>query len=508
MDDATLVSRAVGGDRDAFAAIYDRYAGAVLDLCTAILRDGERSDEDAEEATLDSFLRAARESVNLRDRSRLRLWLLAVARFEATARAQGRRVAAPVPAEPSPNGDVAIGAPPEAPPVSPSEAEVEPDGPGRLAWDPAESLSEDDRAILHLHLRHQLDAEELGAVLGLKAAVAEARAARLRSRAETSVGALLLSRADGGADPYSCPGLSEVLDGWDGRFTTAVAARVDRHARRCDACDPRRTMLLERLRAMASLPFVTPPAWLRREVLLRMELAVSSRTRPGWSEDGFPPAIGATVARPPKRRRMVLAAAAAGLVLAVAGGGYLLLRDEGGGSTLTAAGSSISTVPKVSSTVAGPAVSATTVALTAPSVPTTQAVPAPTSTAAAPDPDLTPTAPAPAPTVAPVAADRDPPSISFIADAASAYTYGCPYSVTGVTADISDRSSVPWVVLFVRSPDGIESAVSMYPDGGRWRATMGDFGVPGQAVFWVEAADSEGNRSRAADQVLDVFACP
>ncbi len=250
MDDATLVSRAVGGDRDAFAALYDRYSAAVYDLCTAILRNPE----EAADATLDSFLRAARELVNLRDRSRLRLWLLAVARLEARSRADGRR----------------------------EEATPEAGGPGEAqGWDPAGSLSVDDRAVLDLHLRHQLEGEELGAVIGLRPAAADARAARLRAMAETSVGALLLSRPEvggGGGDPSPCAGLAQVLEGWDGRFTPAMGVRINRHAKGCDACQARRTMLLERLQAMATLPFPAAPEWLRPELMLRMELAVSSRT--------------------------------------------------------------------------------------------------------------------------------------------------------------------------------------------------------------------------------------
>ncbi|HEX7277272.1 MAG TPA: hypothetical protein VF244_07840, partial [Acidimicrobiales bacterium] len=58
-----------------------------------------------------------------------------------------------------------------------------------------------------------------------------------------------------------------------------------------------------------------------------------------------------------------------------------------------------------------------------------------------------------------------------------------------------------------RRPDGIEESANMTLDGGRWVATMGDFDTTGQAVFWVEAIDSEGNVGRAGDQVLDVVAC-
>ena len=485
MDDATLVSRAVGGDRDAFAALYDRYSAAVYDLCTAMLRNPE----EAADATLDSFLRAARELVNLRDRSRLRLWLLAVARLEARSRADGRR----------------------------EEATPEAGGPGEAqGWDPAGSLSVDDRAVLDLHLRHQLEGEELGAVIGLRPAAADARAARLRAMAETSVGALLLSRPEvggGGGDPSPCAGLAQVLEGWDGRFTPAMGVRINRHAKGCNACQARRTMLLERLQAMATLPFPAAPVWLRPELMLRMELAVSSRRLPGWGEDGFPPGIGAGAGAAARggrggrgvrpgagRSRKSAAVGIAVAVLAVAGI-LLITHDWGGDSTVSASGRSTSTRPTATTAVPPPttapgAVVPTTSPLPSTSLPVTTAPPA-TSPQAQPQPQPPPPGP-----------DRDPPGISFGADAASAYVYGCPYSRTGVSADVSDQSQVTWVALFVRRPDGVEESVNMSSDGGRWRATMGDFDTPGPAYFWVEAIDAAGNRAVANYQVLDVIPCP
>ncbi len=64
------------------------------------------------------------------------------------------------------------------------------------------------------------------------------------------------------------------------------------------------------------------------------------------------------------------------------------------------------------------------------------------------------------------------------------------------------------MALFVRRPDGVEESVNMSSDGGRWRATMGDFDTPGTAYFWVEAIDAAGNRAVANYQVLDVIPCP
>jgi len=458
--------RLVRGDRDAFAAIYDRYAGAVLDLCTAVLRDGE----EAAESTLDSFLRAARELVNLRDRSRLRLWLLAVARHEATARAQLRRR----------EGLPDLGRPQSA--AGPGA-----DDPQQFPWDPSAALSAKDRTILHLHLRHELEGAQLGTVLGVP------------------------------ADPSSCKQLTEVLRGWDGRFTPALGARVEWHVRRCDDCRGRRTMLLARLRAMASLPFVSPPPWLRREVLLRMELAVSARPLPSWEESGFPPGIGGELRGRRPRKGRTVAVAVAVVVLASAGG-FLLLRDGGGGSTVTATGSP-TTTPLAAPTTAGPPTSAPTAA----TAPLTSTTVSPTTNPGQANPgqanpgQANPGQGSPGPAgpdltglgvvTQPVTGDQEPPDIFFGADASFAYVFGCPYSATGVTAEVTDQSAVPFVTLSVRRPDGPEEVVAMSFDGARWRATMGNFGSAGQAVFWVEAVDSEGNRSRSGDQVLDVLTC-
>ncbi|MEA2685522.1 MAG: hypothetical protein QOE93_717 [Actinomycetota bacterium] len=488
MDDATLVSRAVGGDRDAFGDIYDRYAGAVLDLCTAVLRNAD----EAADATLDSFLRAARELVNLRDRSQLRLWLLAVARYEATSRVQRRRRDG----LPELSGTV---------PGGMASADADVDDPRRLVWDPAEALSERDRAILHLHLRHELEGEELGAVIGLRAAAAEGRAEHLRRLAEMSVGALLLSRADPG-EATACPNLAQILHGWDGRFTPAIGARVHRHARWCVACRERRTMLLERLRAMASLPFLPPPEWLRREVLLRMELAVSSRLLPGWQEGGFPPGVGGNVRRPSGIGR-VIGTLVAAMILGVGAVGVLLnLRDDDGGgdrAAINAVGRTVPLPPTSLTSLPGVAtvpVSTTTPAATTSAPPTTAAT-SPTTVGAPPVITVAPTTPPPPPP------DRDGPGVSFGADVASAYVYGCPYSSTSVTADVADPSGVAGVALYVVGPDGVEESVQMSPGGGGWHATMGNFGTPGQALFWVEAVDSLGNRTRAADQSFAVYAC-
>jgi len=80
------VRAATAGDRGAFAAIYDRYADRLHDLCRSALRDRD----EAAAATQDAFLVAAERLGQLRDPERLRPWLYAGARSQALRRARAR----------------------------------------------------------------------------------------------------------------------------------------------------------------------------------------------------------------------------------------------------------------------------------------------------------------------------------------------------------------------------------------------------------------------------------
>ncbi|MGH8967094.1 MAG: RNA polymerase sigma factor, partial [Actinomycetes bacterium] len=77
--DTDLVTGALAGDRDAFAAIYDRYADRLHDFCWSVLRDRD----EAADAVQDTFVLAAQRLAQLNDPERLRSWLYAVARSVA-----------------------------------------------------------------------------------------------------------------------------------------------------------------------------------------------------------------------------------------------------------------------------------------------------------------------------------------------------------------------------------------------------------------------------------------
>ena len=85
--DAELVRAHVAGDRAALAAIYDRYAPSLFDTATALLGDRD----EAADVVQDTFLAAHQHLARLRDPSRLRAWLFAVARHEVERRGRKRR---------------------------------------------------------------------------------------------------------------------------------------------------------------------------------------------------------------------------------------------------------------------------------------------------------------------------------------------------------------------------------------------------------------------------------
>jgi RNA polymerase sigma factor (sigma-70 family) len=248
MDDAGLVRAAVGGDRSAFADIYDRYADRVHAFATSVLRDPD----EAADVTQDTFLVAARRLDQLRDPSRLRPWLFAIARHEAFRRAKkrSRHVV-------TDELDEQESTERSAEDVMTSQDAV------TIVHAAAAGLTERDRAVLDLSLRHGLEGEELGAAMGISAGHASVLAGRVRDRVEKSLGALLVARL--GRD--DCTELQKVLGDWDGAFSPLVRKRVARHVEGCATCSATKKRVASPAALLASAPIVVAPASLRTRAL-------------------------------------------------------------------------------------------------------------------------------------------------------------------------------------------------------------------------------------------------
>lgn len=380
--DAELVRAVLAGDRGAFAAVYDRYADRLHDFCWSLLRDRD----EAADATQDAFLVAAERLGQLRDPERLRPWLYAVARSQALRRARARQRVAPE-EDMIDRPDTAAG-----PELAAERADLR-----ELVWNAAAGLSERDRAVLDLHLRHGLEGAELGEAIGVSASHTYVLLSRLRDQVERSLGALLVARL-GRRD---CPDLARLLAGWDGRFSPLVRKRVARHVDGCDRCGERRRALASPLALLAAVPPLPAPTWLRGQVLERLQLTAShGGSEPPQAEPpgggpqppqapaeppGDGPQDGApAAARGGRAGRAALLAAA--LVLGVAGGVALgwerqpAASDPGAVTGQAAAGAVTSAAVGAASTTAA----STSTATSSSSTTATTAAPAPASLALAP----------------------------------------------------------------------------------------------------------------------------
>jgi RNA polymerase sigma factor (sigma-70 family) len=174
--DAELACAAAAGDRDAFGAIYDRFADRLHDFCIGMLRDRDAAADCVQEV----FCTVADRLSQLKDADKLRPWLYAMARNEALRHIRQRRrervfnqMPEAVSAEPGPDTLTA-------------RTEL-----ADLIAEAAGGLSDRDRSVLELAYRHGLDGPELAEALGVSHASAKKMTQRLRETIERSLGALL-----------------------------------------------------------------------------------------------------------------------------------------------------------------------------------------------------------------------------------------------------------------------------------------------------------------------------
>ena len=293
LDDADLVGAALAGDREAFGAIYDRYSSQVFTMCAHML--GNR--DDAADATSDVFLTAAERLGQLRDPSRLRVWLLAIARRNVYRRSARRSRAVPVAEVEDMSGPLATD-------DDLASAGAEASELAQVLGDAAAGLDDGDRAVLQLQLLG-LDGADLADALGVGPDAAYQASFRMKERLERSIGALLVARQGRG----DCGDLDQLLRAWDGTFSVLWRKRVARHVDKCEVCDRRRkavpALLLGGVAGATTL--LVAPERLRNEVL--SAATVGGATGRPWPGDGFPPG--------PRRagRRAVAALVVALLVL-------------------------------------------------------------------------------------------------------------------------------------------------------------------------------------------------
>lgn len=510
MDDAALVQQAVAGSRDAFAAIYDRYAGRAHDFLWWSIGDRD----EAADIVQDTFLTAGARLHQLRDPSKLRPWLFAIARHQAfKSRRRGRRW--------QPLGDIELAD--HAPGADEAVARVSTRQElADLIGAAAEGLGPRDRMVLDLHLRQGLEGAEPGEALGVSTEQAYVLMSRLRDQVERALGALFVARL-GRRD---CSELDDLLAEWDGQLTTIWRRRIARHADACEACAEVRHRRVSAAALLSVAPAYGLASSARDRVLAEADLC--GHTGRSWKgpPEGFPPAEE----RQGGRRWPTVAAAA--VLLLVAGAVALVSRDEGHSQNVAAGGATTvivtsSTRPRSTSS-SVPNTSSTTVAST---TSPTNVVPSPTATRApattqpsgggsagggpagggggtsstAPSSSTTSSTARSTTTTQPP--DRAGPTVSITSIAPSVVKAGpqCanadPDRFT-VTASVTDASGVARVTVQVAP--GLPATPMASNGNGTYTATLGPIeGVPVdlEAAVIVQGTDRAGNVSAATGSV-------
>jgi RNA polymerase sigma factor (sigma-70 family) len=255
--DADLVHAVLGGDRSAFAQMYDRYADRLYDFCVGMLRDRD----GAADCVQDAFCIAAARLAQLREPDKLRPWLYSIARNEVQRRFRERD-------RETPSEEL------------PDDTSQEP-GPETLAArteladliaDAAGGLTDRDQTVLELAYRHGLDGPELAQALGVSQTNANTMVGRLRDTIERSLGALLVARGVQN-NPGRCAELAAILDGWDGHFNVLMRKRIARHIESCPKCNDERRRLVSPTALLGAAPvFIHAPEWLRQKTIDEIQL--------------------------------------------------------------------------------------------------------------------------------------------------------------------------------------------------------------------------------------------
>lgn len=247
MQDGEIVEAITAGDTAGLAAAYDRYAPGLYAYCRSLLADPA----DAADAVQDTFIITAAKVRGLRDPERLRPWLYAVARNECFRQLRALGLSAPL--------DEALEATTrELDPAAGREREQL----RALVAAALTGLNPADREVIELNLRHTLDEADLADTLGVSRNQAHALVTRARTQFEGSLGVLLVARAGHEA----CPGLDDILAGWNGELTILLRQRVNRHIESCEVCGERKRHELSPAMLLSMLPMVALPAGLRERV--------------------------------------------------------------------------------------------------------------------------------------------------------------------------------------------------------------------------------------------------
>ncbi len=256
--DELLASEAGAGDRDAFAALYQRYIDGLYDFALRMVRDPDQ----AADVVQNTFTKAW-ESLQRRTMpGNVKAWLFTIARNSAIDEIRHRKRMAGLDDRSLPSLSELEVSPLPDPETAYRNREL-----AALVWESAAALSAEEYSLLDLHVRRGLEADELAANLHLRKGAVYTRLSRLRDALEESVTSTLLARL-GRRD---CSDLDALL----GRFPAAGVTReirraVQGHLRDCRRCQESKRRYLSPAELFSGLVVIPPAQHVRESIWQRV----------------------------------------------------------------------------------------------------------------------------------------------------------------------------------------------------------------------------------------------
>jgi RNA polymerase sigma factor (sigma-70 family) len=251
--DEELAARSAEGGKDAFAELYERHYASIYDFAVRILRDPDAA-ADVVQGTFTRAWPALREGTRP---SSVKAWLFGIARNLSIDELRRRRRLFP-----TEGLGLGLAELPDPAAFDPSET-VETKELAELVWTSAAGLRAEEYALLDLHVRRGLSADELADSLGVRRGAVYTRLTRLRKALESAVATSLLIRHGRGR----CAELDRLVASHRAQGAVDSGRRVfQSHVEDCTRCQESKGLYASPAQILASLALVTPPEELVKAV--------------------------------------------------------------------------------------------------------------------------------------------------------------------------------------------------------------------------------------------------
>ena len=530
--EATVVSRAAAGDRDAMGELYNRHFDEVYDFVRRLMRDAD----EAADVVQDVFVKAMTSLGTLREESRFRTWLFSIAHNTALNRLQkSKRIVRPAEREGGEQEESVLYQQVDTDRLADPQAALADREMAALVWEAAAGLDRKQYALLDLHVRQGMDSAEIAEVMGVSKGNAYTMVSRLKTSVEESITAFVMMRRG----RKECPALNEILMIHGiAELTPEVRRVITKHIDECPTCAENRRRMLSPLAMLGAFAPIAAPFGLKQGIfgnVAAAHAAAGPQTGPGGNGGagsggaGGSPTGGSWLnttmlslrqslsTMPRNRLYMLLASGAAGFGGAIFLGLFALMGGFAGGDGERSVLGAIATpIPTASATPEPSPTPIGTPSPTATPVPTAGSIPTfgtPTPTVEAPPaatPTPTPAPPAktktPTPTPTPKPVDNTGPTIGQITAAPQAIVeLPCeePANTSKVSVQVTDPSGIAsvqiyWTVALTKGgpfPMTPAGSLFVYTIGPFDQETLTDNTPEAKVTFEITATDKFGNRS-------------